>query len=193
MGGLAVKMSTNFDSPDAPTKLFIDGHWRESGDGSRIEVVDPGNERVVATVSNGTVDDGMAAITAAHAAASQWAATSPRARGELLRCVFETMTAEREPLARLITLESGKALPEALAEVNYAAEFLRWYSEEAVRIQGDIAIAPGGGNRILVIRQPIGVAVLVTPWNFPAAMATRKIGPALAAGCTVVLKPAKET
>ena len=193
MDGLSVGKQAACQVSDVPTQLFIDGQWVDSEDGSRIEVIDPASETVLATVSNATLADGMAAVAAAHAAARGWASTSPRARAELLRRAFEAMVAERDQLARLITLESGKALPEAVAEVSYAAEFLRWYSEEATRIQGDIGTAPAGGNRIMVLRQPIGVAVLVTPWNFPAAMATRKIGPALAAGCPVVLKPAKET
>jgi succinate-semialdehyde dehydrogenase/glutarate-semialdehyde dehydrogenase len=193
MDGLSVGKPVACQISDVPTQLFIDGQWVDSADGSRIEVIDPASETVLATVANATLDDGMAAVAAAHAAARGWASTSPRARAELLRRAFEAMVADEDQLARLITLESGKALPEAVAEVRYAAEFLRWYSEEATRIQGEIGTAPAGGNRIMVLRQPIGVAVLVTPWNFPAAMATRKIGPALAAGCPVVLKPAKET
>jgi succinate-semialdehyde dehydrogenase / glutarate-semialdehyde dehydrogenase len=193
MDRLNVSKRAAYQVSDTPTRLFIDGQWIDSGDGSVIEVIDPAEETVLATVSNATLEDGMAAVAAAHAAAPGWAATPPRRRAELLRRAFEAMIAERDQLAHLITLESGKALPEAQAEVGYAAEFLRWYSEEATRIQGDIGTAPAGGNRIMVVRQPIGVAVLVTPWNFPAAMATRKIGPALAAGCPVVLKPAKET
>ncbi len=132
-------------------------------------------------------------MTAAHAAGPAWAATAPRRRSEILRACFELMLERKDMLAELISLENGKALSDAKGEVAYAAEFFRWFSEEAVRLNGDISIAPGGANRILVEHQPIGVAVLVTPWNFPAAMATRKIAPALAAGCTVVLKPATET
>ncbi len=193
MDGLSRGKRVACQISDLPKKLFIDGQWLDSGDASSLTVIDPANETVLASVANATLADAMAAVAAAHAAAPAWAATSPRARGELLRRAFEAMVEDADQLARLITLESGKALPEARAEVSYAAEFLRWYSEEAPRIQGEIGTAPGGGNRIMVLRQPIGVAVLVTPWNFPAAMATRKIGPALAAGCPVVLKPAKET
>ncbi|WP_210087069.1 NAD-dependent succinate-semialdehyde dehydrogenase [Mycobacterium sp. OAE908] len=158
-----------------------------------MQVIDPATEQVITTVASATVDDAIAAVDAASAAASGWAATAPRERGEILRRAFELMGQRSESLARLIVLESGKALAEARAEVGYAAEFLRWYSEESVRILGDLGTAPGGTNRILTLRQPIGVSVFVTPWNFPAAMATRKIGPALAAGCTTVLKPAPET
>ena len=173
--------------------IYINGKWRQAEDGSRFEVIDPANEDVLASVADATVEDAVTAVDAAYAAGPAWGATSPRQRAEVLRRAFELMLENKEELARMITLESGKALPEARGEVVYAAEFLRWFSEEAVRILGEISMAPSGNNRIIVIRQPIGVAVFVTPWNFPAAMATRKIGPALAAGCTVVLKPAKET
>ena len=182
-----------YQIPEVSKKLFIGGKWVDSSDGSHLEVIDPATETVLATVASATVEDGMAAVAAAGRAAASWAATPPRERGELLRRAFEEIISRKDEIARLITLESGKALSEAIGEVRYAAEFLRWFSEEAVRIEGDVATAPSGANRILVLRQPIGVAVFVTPWNFPAAMATRKIGPALAAGCTVVLKPAKET
>ena len=174
-------------------ELYINGQWRAAQDGSRFEVIDPANEKVLATVADATVDDALTAVDAAHAAGPAWAAKSPRERSDVLRRAFDLMIENKEALARMITLESGKALPEARGEVVYAAEFLRWFSEEAVRILGEISTAPSGNNKIIVMRQPIGVAVFVTPWNFPAAMATRKLGPALAAGCTVVLKPAKET
>ena len=176
-----------------PTDLYIGGTWRGSEDGSRFDVTDPATGAVLTSVANGTVADGIAAVAAAHAAAPAWAATPPRQRGEILRKAFELMTERSEQIARLMVAENGKALPDARGEVTYAAEFFRWYSEEAVRLNGSIATAPSGANRILVIHQPVGVSVLVTPWNFPAAMATRKIGPALAAGCTVILKPASET
>jgi succinate-semialdehyde dehydrogenase / glutarate-semialdehyde dehydrogenase len=183
----------NLDLTSVRDELYIGGRWRPARDGARLEVRDPGTEDVVATVADACVEDGVAAVDAAQAASAGWAATAPRERGEILRRAFERMIAQKENLARLITMESGKALVEARGEVAYAAEFLRWFSEEAVRIQGEISMAPGGANRIIVLRQPIGISLFVTPWNFPAAMATRKIGPALAAGCTVVLKPAKET
>ncbi|PWC33584.1 NAD-dependent succinate-semialdehyde dehydrogenase [Azospirillum sp. TSO35-2] len=176
-----------------PTELFIGGRWRPSSSGDRIEVIDPSTERRLATIADGTIEDGLAAVAAAEAAAAGWAATPPRQRAEILRKAFELMTAQAPMLAELISLENGKALRDAKGEVAYAAEFFRWYAEEAVRIDGSLGLAPGGANRILVQHQPIGIAVLVTPWNFPAAMATRKIGPALAAGCTCILKPATET
>lgn len=174
-------------------EIYINGQWRPAKDGSRFEVIDPGNEEVLASVADATVEDAVDAVDAAYAAGPAWANKPPRERAEILRRSFELMMENKESLARIITLESGKALPEARGEVVYAAEFLRWFSEEAVRILGEISTAPSGNNKIIVLRQPIGISVFVTPWNFPAAMATRKIGPALAAGCTVVLKPAKET
>ncbi|HEV7965296.1 MAG TPA: NAD-dependent succinate-semialdehyde dehydrogenase [Actinoplanes sp.] len=173
------------------TDLFIGGKWVPSHD--RFDVLDPATGDVIASVANGSVDDAIAAVDAAAAAGPSWAATAPRARSEILRSAFELMTARSEELAKLISLENGKALVDARGEVTYAAEFFRWYAEEAVRADGTVATAPSGANRILVVRQPVGVCVLVTPWNFPAAMATRKIGPALAAGCTVILKPASDT
>ncbi|MFC0440001.1 NAD-dependent succinate-semialdehyde dehydrogenase [Kutzneria buriramensis] len=173
--------------------LFIGGEWRPASDGARITVLDPATAETLTTVANGTVEDGLAAVGAAAAALPAWAATAPRQRADVLLRAFQLMHERSEELATLIVRENGKALPDARAELNYAAEFFRWYAEEAVRVAGTVQTAPGGANRILVLRQPIGVSVLVTPWNFPAAMATRKIGPALAAGCTVVLKPASET
>ena len=176
-----------------PTQLYVGGKWLPSADGSTVQVVDPSSGTVIADVANATVDDGLAAVAAAADAAAEWASTAPRQRAEILRRMFELMTQRRHDLARLISTENGKALPDAAGEVAYAAEFFRWYAEEAVRLVGQLQTAPSGANRILVVHQPVGVAVLVTPWNFPAAMATRKIGPALAAGCTVVLKPATDT
>jgi succinate-semialdehyde dehydrogenase/glutarate-semialdehyde dehydrogenase len=173
------------------TDLFIGGKWIPSQD--RFDVLDPATGDVIASVADGSVDDAIAAVDAAAAAGPSWAATAPRARSEILRSAFELMTARSAELAKLISLENGKALVDARGEVAYAAEFFRWYAEEAVRADGTVATAPSGANRILVVRQPVGVCVLVTPWNFPAAMATRKIGPALAAGCTVILKPASDT
>lgn len=176
-----------------PTEMLIGGQWVTSSDGQIIEVTDPATGKVLASVADGSADDGLAAVAAAHAALPGWAATAPRTRAEILRKAFDLMTDRAEDLAQLIVLETGKALFDARSEVAYAAEFFRWFSEEAVRIVGDVQSAPSGTNQILVVRQPIGVSVLVTPWNFPAAMATRKIAPALAAGCTVILKPASET
>ena len=176
-----------------PKQLYINGQWRDASDGKSFEVLNPATEEVLASVADGSVQDGLDAVGAAYAAGPAWAATAPRQRGEILRRAFELMMENQEALARLITQESGKALSEARGEVAYAAEFLRWFGEEAVRVIGEVSTSPSGANRIMVLRQPVGVAVFVTPWNFPAAMATRKIGAALAAGCTVVLKPAKET
>jgi len=174
-------------------ELYIGGTWRSAHDGGRIQVIDPATEQPIAQVADAGERDALDAVDAAAAAGAAWAARAPRERGEILRRAFELIIGQREAIARLITLESGKALSEARGEATYAAEFLRWYSEEAVRAQGEIGTAPSGANRMIILRQPIGVCLFITPWNFPAAMATRKIGPALAAGCTVVLKPAKET
>ena len=175
------------------TELFIGGKWVPASSGKRFDVLDPATGDVLATVADGDESDAIAAVDAAAAAGPAWAKTAPRVRGEALRKAWELMTERADDLAKLISLENGKALVDAKGEVTYAAEFFRWFAEEAVRGGGDVATAPSGANRILVIRQPVGVCVLVTPWNFPAAMATRKIGPALAAGCTVVLKPASDT
>ncbi len=176
-----------------PTQLFIDGRWRDASEGRRLPVLNPANERQIAEVADASVDDGLAAVAAAHRAAPAFARLPPRERAEILRRCFELMVRDKESLAMLISLENGKSLTDARGEVAYAAEFFRWFSEEAVRLNGQLSTAPGGAHRILVQYQPIGVSVLVTPWNFPAAMATRKIAPALAAGCTCVLKPAAET
>jgi succinate-semialdehyde dehydrogenase/glutarate-semialdehyde dehydrogenase len=158
-----------------------------------LDVVNPFNQSVVGTVPRAEVDDCVAAVTRAHDAFVNWRSTAPRVRAEILRTAYELMITEHDSLSRLIVQENGKVLADAKAEVTYAAEFFRWFSEEAVRIDGDYRRAPSGANWLLVSRQPVGVALLATPWNFPAAMATRKIGPALAAGCTVVLKPASDT
>jgi succinate-semialdehyde dehydrogenase/glutarate-semialdehyde dehydrogenase len=189
-------MTSLVDRPwvaEIPTDLYIGGAWRAASRPDPIPVQNPATEGVLAAVADASPADGLAAVDAASAALPGWAATSPRKRSEVLYRAFELMTERRERLAELIVLENGKALTDARGEVAYAAEFFRWYAEEAVRAAGTVQTAPAGTNKIMVLRQPIGVAVLVTPWNFPAAMATRKIGPALAAGCTVVLKPATET
>ncbi|HEV7276815.1 MAG TPA: NAD-dependent succinate-semialdehyde dehydrogenase [Devosiaceae bacterium] len=185
--------SLSFDPATLPTNLFIGGRWVEGSTGNRISVYDPSTGGVIAKVADASVEDAMGAVGAASDALPGWAATAPRERGEILRRCFELMIERREMLAELIALENGKTLTDARGEVTYAAEFFRWFSEEAVRLNGELYHAPSGANRIIVQHQPIGVSVLVTPWNFPAAMATRKIAPALAAGCTVVLKPATET
>jgi succinate-semialdehyde dehydrogenase / glutarate-semialdehyde dehydrogenase len=178
---------------EVPTGLLIGGEWAGGHGGGTFPVLDPATEEPLAEVADGTVDDALDAVTAAHAALPAWAATPPRQRAEILRKAYELMTARAEQFARLMSAENGKSLRDARGEATYAAEFFRWYAEEAVRIEGTLMRAPSGANRILTMRQPIGVSVLVTPWNFPAAMATRKIAPALAAGCPVVLKPAGET
>jgi succinate-semialdehyde dehydrogenase / glutarate-semialdehyde dehydrogenase len=178
---------------EVPTELIIGGARRPASDGSTFEVLDPATGHGLATVASGSVDDALACVDAAAAVAQAWAATAPRKRSEILQRTYQLMVDRADELALLITAENGKALADARGEVLYSAEFFRWYAEEAVRIRGDIQIAPGGTNKIIVIHQPVGVALLVTPWNFPAAMAARKIGPALAAGCTTILKPASET
>ena len=178
---------------NVPTDLWIGGKWRKSSDGGRFDVIDPATENKVASVASATVEDAKAALDAASAAFPGWAAKKPRERAEVLRKSFELIMRDAERLAKLITIENGKALADSRGEVAYAAEFFRWFAEEAVRNVGQNSVAPGSGARILVQHKPAGVAVLVTPWNFPAAMATRKIGPALAAGCAVVLKPASDT
>ncbi len=175
------------------TQLFIDGQWRDADSARRFKVMDPSTETCIAEVADASVQDGLMAVTAASRAASGFARLPGRTRSEMLRRCFELMVRDKEQLAQLISLENGKSLTDARGEVAYAAEFFRWFSEEAVRLNGQLGTAPGGANRILVQYQPIGVSVLVTPWNFPAAMATRKLAPALAAGCTCVLKPAAET
>jgi succinate-semialdehyde dehydrogenase/glutarate-semialdehyde dehydrogenase len=178
---------------DVPTDLWIDGRWRKASDGGRFDVIDPATENKVASVASATVEDAKAAVDAAAFAFPGWAAKKPRERAEILRKSFELIMRDAERLAKLITIENGKALSDSRGEVAYAAEFFRWNAEEAVRNLGSVSQAPTSGARILVHHKPAGIAVLVTPWNFPAAMATRKIGPALAAGCPVVLKPASDT
>src|SRR3954453_4197758 len=178
---------------NVPTDLWIGGQWRKASDGKRFDVIDPATENVVASVASTTVDDAKAAVDAASAAFPAWAAKKPHERGEILRKAFDLIMRDAERLAKLITLENGKALSDSRGEVAYAAEFFRWNAEEAVRNLGQLYNAPSSGARVVAQHKPAGVAVLVTPWNFPAAMATRKIGPALAAGCPGVLTPASET
>lgn len=185
--------ATNAIVDSVPTECLIGGIWRPASDGGRFDVENPATGATLASVASATVDDGLAAVKAAHEAFPAWAATAPRQRAEILRSAFEMMIERADEIAELIVLENGKALPDAQGEATYAAEFFRWFSEEGVRALGTMSMAPGGDKRILVQHQPVGVAVLVTPWNFPAAMATRKIGPALAAGCSVILKPASDT
>ncbi|HET6295949.1 MAG TPA: NAD-dependent succinate-semialdehyde dehydrogenase [Kribbella sp.] len=177
----------------SPHDLFIDGQWRPASDGRRFAVHDPADGSELAQFAAATEADCLAAVDAAADALADWAATPPRQRSEILRSCFDILTAEREQFAGLIVAENGKAYADALGEAAYAAEFFRWFAEEAVRIGGDFRLSPSGDKTIVVRRDPIGVSVLITPWNFPAAMATRKIAPALAAGCSVVLKPASQT
>jgi succinate-semialdehyde dehydrogenase/glutarate-semialdehyde dehydrogenase len=186
-------MTTSSTAHEIPTDLAIGGAPPAAADGARFAVHDPASGAPIAQVADADVADGLAAVAAAHAAQPAWAARAPRERSEVLRRTFELMIARADRIAELIVRENGKPLAEARGEVAYAAEFFRWFAEEAVRNTGTLATAPGGSNRILVVHQPIGVALLITPWNFPAAMATRKIAPALAAGCAVVLKPAEQT
>lgn len=176
-----------------PRELFIGGAWVPASGGDEISVVDPATEQEIATVASASVDDAILAVEAADNAAADWAARAPRARAEILRKSFELMIARRDDFATIISREEGKTLAEGLAEVSYAAEFFRWYAEEAPRNSGRFGRSPAGQNNILVQYHPVGVSLLITPWNFPAAMATRKIAPALAAGCTVILKPASAT
>jgi succinate-semialdehyde dehydrogenase/glutarate-semialdehyde dehydrogenase len=176
-----------------PTDLWIGGKWRKSSDGERFDVTDPATEDTITTVASASVEDAKAAVDAAAGAFEGWSGRKPRERAEVLRKAYELIVRDAERLAKLITLENGKALADSRGEVLYAAEFFRWFAEEAVRNLGSVSMAPASGARMLVQHKPAGVAVLVTPWNFPAAMATRKIGPAVAAGCSVVLKPASET
>ncbi len=176
-----------------PTGVLIDGAWRHASGGGTFPVADPATTEVLFEVADGTADDALAALDAAHRAFPAWRATAPRTRSDVLRAVFDAMTARAEDLAALVTAEGGKPLAESRAEVAYAAEYVRWYSEQAVRLDGLARRAPAGTHHQLVLRRPVGPALLITPWNFPIAMITRKIAPALAAGCPVVVKPAQLT
>ncbi len=178
---------------DVPTGLLVGGDWRDGAGGARIEVEDPATGEVIASVADATPDDGRAALDAAVAAQAGWAATAPRERGEILRRAFELVTERADDLALLMTLEMGKPVAESKGEIAYAAEFFRWFSEESVRISGRWSVAPNGASRLLTMKQPVGPCLFITPWNFPMAMGTRKIGPAVAAGCTMVVKPASST
>jgi len=173
------------------TQMYIDGQWVD-GIG-KMPVYDPSDGSIIAEVALAGDKECEAALVAADKAAASWAKSAPRVRAEILRKAFEIMTAEADSIATIVSKENGKVLSDAKGEVLYAAEFFRWFSEEAVRVSGDFRKSPSGDKRILVTHQPIGVSLLITPWNFPAAMATRKIGPAIAAGCTMILKPASET
>lgn len=190
---LSTSEPLDVDGLAVPRQLLIAGSWQDASGGGIVEVINPSDASVITGIADADVEDGLAAVDAAAAALPEWSATPPRRRAEILRRCFDLMTERSEQIAHLISLENGKALSDARGEVAYAAEFFRWYAEEAVRIIGDVSVSPSGSNRILVQHMPIGVCVLITPWNFPAAMATRKLAPALAAGCTAVLKPATLT
>jgi succinate-semialdehyde dehydrogenase/glutarate-semialdehyde dehydrogenase len=194
-------MATEDTGPDAeraalaavPKDLFIGGEWRPASAGATLAVEDPSTGETLVEVADGQVDDALAALSAAADAQGEWALHPPRERGEILRRAYDAIVAQSDRLALLMTLEMGKALAESKAEIAYAAEFFRWFSEEAVRIHGRYMVNTTGKGRILTMRQPVGPCVFVTPWNFPMAMGTRKIAPALAAGCTIVVKPAQQT
>ena len=175
------------------TGLFIGGEWRGGSDGRSIDVEDPATGKVLTSVADATVDDGVAALDAACAAQADWAATPPRERAEMLRSAFELVNERAEEFAMLMTLEMGKPLAQSQGEVTYGNEFFRWFSEEVVRIHGRYSTSPDGKSRLLTMKQPVGPTLMITPWNFPLAMGTRKIGPAIAAGCTMVVKPASQT
>ncbi|KAB2812832.1 NAD-dependent succinate-semialdehyde dehydrogenase [Pimelobacter simplex] len=179
--------------PESRRQLYVGGAWVPSGSGARFDVLDPADGSVLADVADGTLDDARAALDAAAGAQEAWAATAPRERGEILRRTFGLVTQHADDLALVMSLEMGKPIAEAKGEVTYGAEFLRWFSEEAVRIHGRWMQNPAGGSRLLTVRKPVGPCLFITPWNFPLAMGTRKIGPAIAAGCTMVVKPAGQT
>jgi len=176
-----------------PTQLFIGGEWRDASGGATLDVEDPSTGETIAAVADATPDDSKAALDACVAVQGEWAAHPPRERGEILRRAYQQITERVDELATVMTLEMGKPLAESKAEITYASEFFRWFAEEAVRIEGRFATAPNGAGRLITMRQPVGPCYAITPWNFPMAMGTRKIGPAIAAGCTMVIKPAQQT
>ncbi|MBV9817639.1 MAG: NAD-dependent succinate-semialdehyde dehydrogenase [Solirubrobacterales bacterium] len=175
-----------------PKQLYIGGQWRDGAKGTLV-VEDPSTGEPLCEVADASVDEARAALDAAVDAGPEFAAMAPRDRGEILRRAFEAITERQDELAVLMTLEMGKTIAESSAEISYAAEFFRWFSEEAVRIDGRYGVAANGASRVLTMKQPVGPCLMITPWNFPLAMGTRKIGPAVAAGCTMVVKPAKQT
>ena len=178
---------------NVPKELFIAGAWRPADSGARLEVEDPATGQPLCEIADAGEADALAALAAAADVQAEWAVHPPRERGEILRRAFELIAARTDELAMLMSLEMGKSLVEARGEVAYANDFLRWFSEEAVRIRGSYSVSPNGKARLLTMRQPVGPCLFITPWNFPLAMGTRKIGPAIAAGCTMVVKPAKQT
>jgi succinate-semialdehyde dehydrogenase/glutarate-semialdehyde dehydrogenase len=177
---------------EVPKQLLIGGVWRDGARGT-LAVEDPATGESLCDVADASPEDAVSALDAAAAAAPDWAVRAPRERGEILRRAFETIVARADELALLMTLEMGKPLAESKTEIVYGAEFLRWFSETAVRIDGRYSVAPNGAARLLTMKQPVGPCLLITPWNFPLAMGARKVGPAIAAGCTMVVKPAKQT
>ena len=188
---IATQEQTVVDS--IPKQLFIGGEWKDASGGATFAVTDPATEETIAEVADGTPDDAVAALDAASAAQKEFAATTPNDRSEILWKAFEKLNERADELALLMTLEMGKPLAESKAEIVYAAEFFRWFSGEALRIQGDYRVAGNAASRVLVLRQPVGPSLLITPWNFPMAMGTRKVGPAIAAGATTIIKPAQNT
>ncbi|MET0818098.1 MAG: aldehyde dehydrogenase family protein, partial [Solirubrobacteraceae bacterium] len=176
-----------------PRQLFIGGEWRDASGGATLAVEDPSTGEPLVEVANATPEDATAALDACCAVQAEWAAHPPRERGEILRRAWEHISARADELALVMTLEMGKPIAESKAEVAYASEFFRWFAEEAVRIEGRYATAPNGQGRLITLRQPVGPCYAITPWNFPMAMGTRKMGPAVAAGCTMVIKPAQQT
>ena len=187
-------MSATGDAIDAvPTQLFIGGEWRDASGGKTLDIEDPSTGETLTAVADATPEDAKAALDACCAVQDEWGRHPPRERAEILRRSFEAMMDNVEDLALVMTLEMGKPLAEARGEVAYAADYLRWFSEEAVRIDGQFQVTPDGKGRMLTMKQPVGPCYAITPWNFPAAMGARKIGPALAAGCTMVMKPAQQT
>ncbi len=186
-------MNENSLLSELNTGLLVGGEWREGSDGKQIDVEDPATGKVLTSVADATVEDGVAALDAACAAQTEWAATPPRERAELLRSAFELINERAEELALLMTLEMGKPIAQSKGEVTYGNEFFRWFSEEVARIHGRYSMSPDGKSRLMTMKQPVGPTLMITPWNFPLAMGTRKIGPAIAAGCTMVVKPASQT
>ncbi len=178
---------------EVPKGLLIGGEWRDAAEGETLAVLDPATGEPLCEVADATPGDAMAALGAAHEKQAEWAATPPNDRGEILWRAFEKLTERADDLALLMTLEMGKPVAESKAEISYAAEFFRWFSGEALRIDGQYKIAGNGASRVMILRQPVGPSLMITPWNFPTAMGTRKIGPAVAAGCTMVMKPAQQT
>jgi len=178
---------------DVPKGLWIGGEWRDAAGGATLEVEDPATGEALCEVADASVEDARSALDAACAAQAEWAAHPPRQRGEILRRAYEALMSRVDDLALLMTLEMGKPVAESKGEIAYAADFLRWFSEESVRIDGRFSVSPDGRSRVVTMKQPVGPCLMITPWNFPMAMGTRKIGPAVAAGCTMVVKPAKQT